>query len=84
MPIPTFSFTTAHATVQQSPSFVSLARALVGCEPRDQLTYIAVRERGNFAILSLVFGVFVGVIYAFAILTSQELEPCSYSDDFQA
>ena len=40
---------------------MSLVRALLGREPRNLPTYMNVRERFDFVILVLNFGVLVGV-----------------------
>ena len=38
---------------------MSLVRAMVGREPRDRTTYMTIRQRIDFAVMSLVFGVLV-------------------------
>ncbi|KAI0772495.1 MFS general substrate transporter [Trametes elegans] len=65
---------------QKHPSLSSLARAMSGRTPRDDYTYMSMRQRIDFAIVTLVFGVLVGVINAFTLLTAQHLEPYGYSD----
>ncbi|KAH9856353.1 major facilitator superfamily domain-containing protein [Lenzites betulinus] len=75
---------------QQHPSMTSLARALSGRATPDEYTYMSMRQRIDFAIIALVFGVLVGVsanarrpshsINAFTVLTAQHLEPYGYSD----
>ncbi|KAI0351646.1 MFS general substrate transporter [Trametes cingulata] len=65
---------------QKHPSLSSLARALSGRTPRDEYTYMTMRQRIDFGVLVLVFGVLVGVINAFTVLTAQHLEPYGYSD----
>ncbi|KAI0830125.1 MFS general substrate transporter [Trametes gibbosa] len=47
---------------------------------QDEYTYMTMRQRIDFGIISLVFGVVVGVINAFTVLTAQYLEPYGYSD----
>ncbi|EED83514.1 predicted protein, partial [Postia placenta Mad-698-R] len=70
-----------HSASQKNPSFVSFMRAIAGREPRERPTYMSLRERFDFAILTLAFGVLVGVINSFAILTAQDFEPYGYTDD---
>ncbi|KZT05289.1 MFS general substrate transporter, partial [Laetiporus sulphureus 93-53] len=70
-----------HAGEQRSPSFMSFVRAMVGREPKERVTYMTRRERSDLVILALAFGVLVGVINAFSILTAQDFEPYGYSDD---
>ncbi|KAI0370892.1 MFS general substrate transporter [Pilatotrama ljubarskyi] len=65
---------------QKHPSLSSLARALSGRIPRDEYSYMSMRQRIDFGVLVLVFGVLVGVINAFTVLTAQHLEPYGYSD----
>ncbi|PCH42994.1 MFS general substrate transporter [Wolfiporia cocos MD-104 SS10] len=70
-----------YAAAQKSPSFMSFVRAMVGREPRDHASYMTPRQRSDLAVLTLVFGVLVGVVNAFSILTAQDVEPYGYSDD---
>ncbi|KAI0920498.1 hypothetical protein AcV5_010215 [Taiwanofungus camphoratus] len=70
-----------HSASQKSPSFFSLVRAIVGKEPSNNPTFMTIHQRIDFAVMTLVFGVLVGVINAFSILTAQDLEPYGYSDD---
>ncbi|RDX43667.1 MFS general substrate transporter [Lentinus brumalis] len=72
---PTFAASHKH------PSMMSLVHAMLGRLPRDQYTYMTVRQRLDFAIMVLVFGVLVGIINSFTILTAQQLGPYGYSDD---
>ncbi|KAI0668890.1 MFS general substrate transporter [Trametes maxima] len=65
---------------QEHPSLSSLARALLGRTPREDYTYMSMRQRVDFAIITVVFGVLVGVINAFTVLTAQHFEPYGYSD----
>ncbi|KAL1938967.1 hypothetical protein VTO73DRAFT_11120 [Trametes versicolor] len=65
---------------QKHPSMSSMARALSGRATPDEYTYMTMRQRIDFAIIALVFGVLVGVINAFTVLTAQHLEPYGYSD----
>ncbi|KAH8101314.1 major facilitator superfamily domain-containing protein [Cristinia sonorae] len=62
-------------------SFFSLARAMLGREPAASPAHMTVRERVDFAIVALEFGVLVGVITAFSFLTAQFFEPYGYSED---
>ncbi|KAI0632840.1 MFS general substrate transporter [Trametes polyzona] len=71
---PTFSGSQKH------PSMSSLARALSGRAAQDEYTYMTMRQRIDFAIVTIVFGVMVGVVNAFTVLTAQHLEPYGYSD----
>ncbi|KAI0085553.1 major facilitator superfamily domain-containing protein [Irpex rosettiformis] len=70
-----------HSATQRKPSFLSLMRALTGREPETKRTYMTLRERLDFLIITLIFGVFVGVVTSFSILTSQDFEPYGYSSD---
>ncbi|GBE87090.1 predicted protein [Sparassis crispa] len=62
-----------------NPSFMSLARAMVGREPRGLPTYMLTRQRIDFIILSIAFGVLVGFVNSFSILSAQIMEPYGYS-----
>ncbi|KAJ8472940.1 hypothetical protein ONZ51_g8182 [Trametes cubensis] len=65
---------------QKHPSLGSLLRAMAGQTPRDEYTYMSMRQRIDFAIITVTFGVLVGVINAFTILSAQHFEPYGYSD----
>ncbi|KIP09398.1 hypothetical protein PHLGIDRAFT_11937 [Phlebiopsis gigantea 11061_1 CR5-6] len=69
------------AASQDKPSFLSLVRALSGREPSNVPTYMSVRERIDFVILVINFGVLVGVVTSFTILTDQDFGPYGYSSD---
>ncbi|KAI0744766.1 MFS general substrate transporter [Earliella scabrosa] len=69
------------AATHKRPSMLSLVRAMSGKLPSDRYTYMTVRQRIDFAIMTLIFGILVGVINAFTILTAQQLGPYGYSDD---
>ncbi|KAI0077634.1 MFS general substrate transporter [Panus rudis PR-1116 ss-1] len=69
------------AASQKVPDFSSFVRALRGLEHRSSPTYMTIRERVDFAIIALEFGVLVGVVTSFSVLTSQFLAPYGYSDD---
>ncbi|KAF7428316.1 hypothetical protein PC9H_007537 [Pleurotus ostreatus] len=65
---------------KKSPPLLAMIRAMIGIEvsPEQHMTG---RERTDFAILVLVFGVIVAGTNAFAILTGQYMEPYGYSED---
>ncbi|CCM00979.1 uncharacterized protein FIBRA_03027 [Fibroporia radiculosa] len=69
-----------HAASQKNPPFLSLIRAMAGREPAERQTYMTRRQRFDFAIFILAFGVLVGVINAFSILSAQIMTPYGYSD----
>ncbi|THH29307.1 hypothetical protein EUX98_g4887 [Antrodiella citrinella] len=70
-----------YAAGQEDPSFSSLARAMWGTEPKESPAFMTPHERIDFAIVAWEFGILVGVVNAFSILTSQFFEPYGYSDD---
>ncbi|GJE88933.1 MFS general substrate transporter [Phanerochaete sordida] len=70
-----------YSASQPSPPFISLIRAVWGREPRGRPTYMSLRERIDFAILTVNFGVLVGAVTSFSILTNQDLAPYGYSSD---
>lgn len=78
-----------YSASHETPSIVSLLRVWVGLSPlkRDRNRaqrpdpYMTWRERIDFGIVVLVFGVLVAATNAWAILTSQYLEPQGYSSD---
>ena len=47
------------AAGQPHSSFASLVRAMVGREPRECVTYMTGRQRVDFAVVTLLFGVLV-------------------------
>ena len=53
--VPAFAATHSH------PSLTSLFRAMLGKLPRDEYTYMTVRQRIDFAIMTVIFGILVGV-----------------------
>ncbi|KAI8972584.1 major facilitator superfamily domain-containing protein [Trametes punicea] len=69
-----------YAGTQEHLSFASLLHAMAGRTPRDEYTYMTPRERIDFGIIVLVFGVLVGVINAFTIQSAEFFEPYGYSD----
>ncbi|TCD60820.1 hypothetical protein EIP91_009489 [Steccherinum ochraceum] len=70
-----------YAAAQSQSSFMSLARAMMGTEPTSSPAYMTPHERLDFAIVAFEFGLLVGVVNAFSVLTSQFFEPYGYSDD---
>ncbi|KIP11082.1 hypothetical protein PHLGIDRAFT_64606 [Phlebiopsis gigantea 11061_1 CR5-6] len=68
-----------YAASRENPTFSSFVRALRGREPKGRPTYMSIRERFDFAILTLNYGVISGVVTAFTILSSQNLKPYGYS-----
>jgi len=69
-----------YSASKKPPSLGSLSRAMLGLEvERD--AYMSTRERFDFAIISLIFGVLVGASNSFAILSAQVLQPVGYSAD---
>ncbi|KAI0689392.1 major facilitator superfamily domain-containing protein [Cytidiella melzeri] len=70
-----------YAATQRNPSVASLMRALIGREPKANHTFMTIRERIDFTIITLNFGIFAGVVNSFSILTSQDFEPYGYSND---
>ncbi|KAM5538876.1 hypothetical protein V8D89_007598 [Ganoderma adspersum] len=69
------------AATKKRPSLTSLAHAMAGKVPQGEYAYMTKRQRIDFVILCVLFGVLVGIINTFAILTAQQLEPYGYSDD---
>ncbi|OBZ74517.1 Major facilitator superfamily domain-containing protein 7 [Grifola frondosa] len=69
-----------YAASRKHPTFASLGRAMLGKETTTNPTYMTMRQRIDFAIIFLVFGILVGIVNAFSILTAQDLEPFGYSD----
>ncbi|OSD03709.1 MFS general substrate transporter [Trametes coccinea BRFM310] len=69
-----------YAGTQEHQSMASLLQAMAGRTSRDEYTYMTMRQRIDFAIMTVVFGVIVGVINAFTILSGQYFEPYGYSD----
>ncbi|EPQ51930.1 MFS general substrate transporter [Gloeophyllum trabeum ATCC 11539] len=66
---------------QQALTLTSLLRAIVGKERIGAPAYMTVRERVDFAILIIVFGVLVAVTNTFSILSDQYMSPVGYSSD---
>ncbi|EKM52317.1 uncharacterized protein PHACADRAFT_260633 [Phanerochaete carnosa HHB-10118-sp] len=70
-----------YSASQPNPSLISLVRAILGREQRGSQAYMSVRERCDFVIIMLNFGVLVGIVTTFSILTNQDLGPYGYSSD---
>lgn len=64
---------------KQPLSFISLCRAMLGLSVSKE-AYMSHRERIDFVILTLVFGVLDGVINALGIFSAQWFQPVGYSD----
>ncbi|PIL26139.1 MFS general substrate transporter [Ganoderma sinense ZZ0214-1] len=69
------------AATHKRPSLSSLGRAMLGKVPRSEYAYMTLRQRIDFVILCVLFGVLSGIINTFAILTAQQLAPYGYSDN---
>lgn len=67
-----------YAASVKSPSLWSLLRGFIGVE-RNGENYMTRRERFDFAILVVVFGLLVGIVNAFSILTAEIMQPAGYS-----
>ncbi|KDQ57437.1 hypothetical protein JAAARDRAFT_35153 [Jaapia argillacea MUCL 33604] len=70
-----------YAASRKKPTLSSLLRAVLGKEAPDADTWMTIRERIDFAILTLLFGVLVAAINTFSILSNQYLSPVGYSAD---
>ncbi|KAH7921403.1 MFS general substrate transporter [Leucogyrophana mollusca] len=69
-----------YAGSKKAQSLLSLIRAMLGMQcPED--AYMSKRERLDFTIVIMIFGVLVGAANAMSILSAQYLEPAGYSDD---
>ncbi|EPQ57161.1 MFS general substrate transporter [Gloeophyllum trabeum ATCC 11539] len=66
---------------QHSPSLKSLLRAMAGKQDRSTPAYMTIRERMDFAIMILIFGVLVSATNTFSILSDQYMSPVGYSSD---
>ncbi|KAH7913496.1 major facilitator superfamily domain-containing protein, partial [Hygrophoropsis aurantiaca] len=69
-----------YAGSKKAQSLFSFGRAMLGMQcPQD--AYMSPRERLDFTIVVVLFGVLVGAVNAMSILSAQYLEPAGYSDD---
>ncbi|KAH9922288.1 MFS general substrate transporter [Epithele typhae] len=73
---PTFAGSHTYA-----PTITDLGNAMLGKTPSDRHLYMTPRQRLDFGAIVILFGVLVGVVNAFGILTGQQLEPYGYSSD---
>ncbi|GLB37685.1 putative MFS general substrate transporter [Lyophyllum shimeji] len=69
-----------YAGSKPSLSLPSLLRAMAGLKT-SQDSHMTIRERIDFAIVTLIFGTLVGGSNSFAILTAQIMEPMGYTSD---
>jgi len=69
-----------YAGSKPSLSLPSLLRAMMGLKT-SQDSHMTIRERIDFAVVTLIFGTLVGGSNAFAILSAQIMEPVGYSSD---
>jgi len=70
----------AYAGSKPSPSLASFLRAIFGLRTSED-SYMTIRERFDFAIVTLIFGAIVGGTNTFAILSAQIMEPVGYTSD---
>ncbi|KAI0759163.1 hypothetical protein BC629DRAFT_1071779 [Irpex lacteus] len=68
-----------HSASHERPSLMSLIRALAGRESKDKRSYMTVRERVDFFLLTLIGGVLVGVVTSYSLLTAEHFHPYGYS-----
>lgn len=52
---------TAFAAAHKHPSILDLGNAMLGRVPRDRYTYMTMRQRLDFALIVLIFGIVVGM-----------------------
>ncbi|KAF8894114.1 major facilitator superfamily domain-containing protein [Infundibulicybe gibba] len=69
-----------YAGSKQSPPSISVLRAMLGMNV-PQESHMSNRERVDFGIVILIFGVLVAATNSFAILTAQYMQPVGYSAD---
>lgn len=71
-----------YAGSRKPPSLLPLLRAMLGMHNShsDLYGYMTIRERIDFTIVIIVFGVLVGAANSFALLTAEIFEPAGYSD----
>ncbi|KLO14386.1 MFS general substrate transporter [Schizopora paradoxa] len=78
----------SYAGSVETPSFFTTVRAMVGKLPPPKENtgtsanaYMSLRERVDFIIVFMIFGVLVGGTNSFSLLSDQLLEPYGYSSD---
>ncbi|EMD35040.1 hypothetical protein CERSUDRAFT_96955 [Gelatoporia subvermispora B] len=64
---------------QENPTYMSLGRAIRGKQQLDAPTYMTIRQRIDFLILILNFGILVGITNTFSLFTNEVLAPYGYS-----
>ncbi|KAI9057517.1 MFS general substrate transporter [Trametes sanguinea] len=69
-----------YAGTQDHQSMASLLQAMAGRTPRDEYSYMTVRQRIDFGIMTVVFGVIVGVYVTLLTVCTPLQEPYGYSD----
>ncbi|KAI0799593.1 major facilitator superfamily domain-containing protein [Irpex lacteus] len=65
----------------KKPSFISLIRAVFGREPKTKRTFMSVRERIDFVIITLIFGHFHLCLLSIDVIDMSTQEPYGYSSD---
>jgi len=68
-----------YAASKKHQSLTSLGRAMLG-QPVEPAAYMTKRERIDFSIIVLIFGVLVGATTGYSVLSAQILQPYGYSD----
>jgi hypothetical protein len=70
-----------YAGSRKPQSFLSLLRAMIGFHVDESSdAYMTLRERLDFSIITVIFGVLASATTAFSILTAEIFEPVGYSD----
>ncbi|KZW00223.1 MFS general substrate transporter [Exidia glandulosa HHB12029] len=69
-----------HAAATPSPPMLAMFRAMVGKE-REGEPSMDMRERIDFGLLTIIFGLSVEAVSSFSILSNEILEPYGYSSD---
>ncbi|THG96796.1 hypothetical protein EW026_g5107 [Hermanssonia centrifuga] len=54
---------------------------MLGREHTSSSAYMTIRERLDFLVITVVFGVLVGVVTSFTLLTDQDFGPYGYAND---
>ncbi|KIL65843.1 hypothetical protein M378DRAFT_1032878 [Amanita muscaria Koide BX008] len=67
-----------YAASKPTGNFASLLRAIIGKINPSSDSYMSVRSRIDFALVTLIFGILVGATNSFSILTGQIFEPVGY------